>query len=181
MLFREYLRPPPPGYSRVSIDQVRRADIEIFREMQEHPRAGIRILPDGRMPLDLVLPGILVSPRVAMLLMPLPSAAGSKRGAPSGDHEASRPTKKHKAGKAKAKSDTAAKGRGKEAGNPPKMPSELLGMSSSHGDKRICFAFNMKGGCKDASTVGAGSKCSRGFHICCVPECGGSHSRHEHR
>jgi hypothetical protein len=181
LLFREYLRPPPPGYSRVSIDQVRRADIEIFRQMQEQSRAGIRILPDGRMPLDLVLPGILVSPRVAMLLMPLPAAAGSKRGAPSGDSEASRSSKKQKAGKAKAKTDTAAKGRGKEVGKPPKMPNELLGMASAYGDKRICFSFNMKGGCKEASTVEVGSKCSRGFHICCVPDCGGSHSRHDHR
>ena len=178
MLFREYLRAPPPGYNRVSIDQVRRADIEVFRQMQEQSRSGIRILPDGRMPLDLVLPGIMVSPRIAMLLMPLPAAAGSKRGAPSGDIETSRPTKKPKTEKAKAKSDTSAKGRRKDT---KVMPSELRGMSSLHGDKRICFSFNMKVGCKEASTVEVGSKCSRGFHICCVPGCGGSHARHDHR
>jgi hypothetical protein len=181
-LFREYLRLPPPGYSSVSIDQVRRADVEVFRQMQEQTRAGIKILPDGRMPLDLVLPGILVSPRVAMLLMPLPAAVGNKRGTPHGDNEApSRLTKKQKAGKAKAKAEAAAKGKGKDGGKSPTMPSELRGMSSVYGDKRICFAFNMKSGCKEASTVEVGAKCSRGFHICCVPDCGGSHAKHDHR
>jgi hypothetical protein len=74
-----------------------------------------------------------------MLLMHLPNAAGSKREASSVEGDASRPTKKQKGAKPKAKFDTAVKGRGKEIGI-PKMPNELLGMSAAHGDKRICFS-----------------------------------------
>jgi hypothetical protein len=54
--------------------------------------------------------------------MSLPAASGSKRGASSGDIGTSRPTRKQKAGKAKAKADTAAKGRGGDVGKSPPMP-----------------------------------------------------------
>jgi hypothetical protein len=36
----------------------------------------------------------------------------------------------------------------------------------------------MKVGCNEASSVEVGSEFSRGFHICCVPDCRGSHSSH---
>ena len=127
MLFREYLRAPPPGYYTSSIDRVRRAYVEVSQQMQEQSRSGISFLPDGRMPLDLVLPGIKDSSRTAMLLMPLPAAAGSKRKAPSGDIETSRPTKKPRTGKAKARSDTSAKGRDQEVGKSLPMPPSCAG------------------------------------------------------
>jgi hypothetical protein len=83
--------------------------------------------------------GIHFAPRVAILLMHLPNAAGSKREAPSVEGDASCPTKKQKGAKPNAKFDAPVKGRGKEIGI-PKMPNELLGMSAAHGVKRICFS-----------------------------------------
>ena len=54
-----------------------------------------------------------------MLLLSSPAAEGGKRGAPLGDDEASRTAKKQKTVRAMAKSETAAKSRGKEVGKPP--------------------------------------------------------------
>jgi hypothetical protein len=98
-----------------------------------------------------------------MLLMPSPSAAGSKRGAPSAKATL-RQTKKQKGSKPKSVSDTAVEDRGKGIGM-PKLPNELLGMTATHGDKRM-FLVNMKFGCKETEAC---PKCSRGLHICCVP------------
>jgi hypothetical protein len=184
-LFREYMRLPPPGYGKVSIEQLRRADLEIFRQLQEQTRGGVKLMPDGRMPLDLVLPGILVSPRVAMLLMPLPASSGSKRQA-SGDADANpRQAKRHKAAKAKAAASAVSAGAGGKAGGKratksAALPAELVGMVATVGDKRVCFGFNMTAGCPESPTVEVGCKCSRGFHICCVPGCGGAHCKAKH-
>ena len=69
----------------------------------------------------LVLPGILVSPRVARFYV-LARCFGQQARGVSGDIRTSRPTRKQKAGKAKAKADTAAKVRGEDVGKSPPMP-----------------------------------------------------------
>jgi hypothetical protein len=184
-LFREYMRMPPPGYAKVSIEQIRRADLEIFRQLQEQTRGGVKLRPDGLMPLDVLLPNVLQSPRVAMLLMPLPG--GNKRPSQQGDSDASqRQPKKQKVSanaKAKGAAQAAVSGAGKgnkTGGKAAPMPLELAGMVSTVGDKRVCYGFNMAIGCPETGAVEAGCKCSRGFHICCVPGCGGSHCKAKH-
>ena len=44
-LLAEYLREPPPGYKRLSLSQLERADRELFRRLAELTRAGLA--PDG--------------------------------------------------------------------------------------------------------------------------------------
>jgi hypothetical protein len=90
----------------------------------------------------------------------LPDSAGCERGAPLSYDEASRTAKKQTTVRAMAKSSP--------------------GIAWTLGDKLIGFSFYMKVGCSEASSVKVGSECSRGFHICCVPDCG-SHSSHGHR
>eukprot|EP00973_Karenia_brevis_P055585 7728889-Karenia_brevis.AAC.1 len=80
MLIESYMRTPPPGYAKISIDQVQRADKEIFRRLMEVTRAGIVVNAAGDLPCDLALPGILFEPGVQILLLPLPEKGGSDTG-----------------------------------------------------------------------------------------------------
>eukprot|EP00972_Heterocapsa_arctica_P020958 3087913-Heterocapsa_arctica.AAC.1 len=61
-LLREYTRTPPPGYAKVTLEQLHRADRDVFRQLAEKCRAGVRSMPDGRRPFDVYLPGILETP-----------------------------------------------------------------------------------------------------------------------
>ena len=68
-----------------------------------------------------------------------------------------------------AKRQKDAKGRaqkGQDRGGP--MPAELKGHLSSIVNGPICFRFNLKEVCGDAST---GQRCRRGWHHCCHRDC----------
>eukprot|EP00973_Karenia_brevis_P080919 11225393-Karenia_brevis.AAC.1 len=73
------MRPPPPGYEKLSMEQLRRTDREIFRRLMETTREGITRSAAGSLPCELALPGILVETSVQILLMPLPERPDSKR------------------------------------------------------------------------------------------------------
>ena len=72
------------------------------------------------------------------------------------------------------------KGKGKGAKGPP-LPDELRQSQKKHqgvtGDgRRICYAYNLAKGCKDAEE---GKECSKGWHVCSVRGCKGKHSATE--
>jgi hypothetical protein len=69
-LFLAYMRIPLPGFSSVSLDQMLRADTEVFRVLVQRTRAGVRRLPDGTLPLDNHVQAVLDSVAVNMLLLP---------------------------------------------------------------------------------------------------------------
>ena len=71
MLLTEYLRVAPDHYAKVSLEQVSRADREIFRSLQEQCREGIRRTLAGDRPMERHIDKILADPRVRLLLMPL--------------------------------------------------------------------------------------------------------------
>eukprot|EP00973_Karenia_brevis_P069356 9644095-Karenia_brevis.AAC.1 len=84
-LEREIMRAPMPGYSRVSMDQTRAADFEVFVRMTEMLEEDLSIRADNKLPIDSVLPSILLEPRIQALLVPLPASSGSKREPPSNE------------------------------------------------------------------------------------------------
>ncbi|CAE7361739.1 unnamed protein product, partial [Symbiodinium sp. CCMP2456] len=67
---------PPPGYARVSIAQVLRADRAAFLKLAE-TITTLRRSGGGALPLDVQLPNILLDPSVAYHLLPLPPGASS--------------------------------------------------------------------------------------------------------
>ena len=85
LLLREYMRAPPHGYAKVSLEQICRADREIFKGLQDACRSGIRRDVAGARPLDSAVPRVLDSERVRLLLVPMHGAA--HRGAGGGGHE----------------------------------------------------------------------------------------------
>eukprot|EP00973_Karenia_brevis_P074692 10379856-Karenia_brevis.AAC.1 len=78
------MRAPLPGYAKPSMDQVRAADFEVFARATELLKEDLSIravagMSTGVLPIDSVLPAILLEPRIQAIMVPLPAAASSKR------------------------------------------------------------------------------------------------------
>eukprot|EP00973_Karenia_brevis_P070700 9828299-Karenia_brevis.AAC.1 len=82
-LERELMRDPLPGYARPSLEQVKRADFEIFMRAAELLEEDLSIRANSMLPLDTVIPAILLEPRIQALMVPLPVSSTSKREASS--------------------------------------------------------------------------------------------------
>ena len=209
MLLKAYARKPPPGYARVSLEQLRQADRELFLLLAQSTRAGVAVLPDGSRPLDNVFKECLNSPDVQLRLLPLQAPGANKRGR---SESSDRPRKKSKvsaaekaARKAQSEKDKASsrafqgrgflplgtggsKGGGGKGGKSSKkassggapMPKALIGMARDTTDGRaICFAFNIPG--QGCSGASPGQRCPKGWHFCCVPGCSGPHCMQDHK
>ena len=73
-MMRALMRPSLDGYAPISIPQLLRADRELFRLCQERSRSGIKVLPNGTLPPDSLVPVCSASHEVNFLLQPLPSS-----------------------------------------------------------------------------------------------------------
>ena len=173
---------PPPGYSKIGPVQVLRADRAAFLKISE-TLSTTKMKADGTMPLTDAFNEILREMSVAFHLLPLPtkpsSTTGEKRPSehspssskkPKSDHEPSRKSKGRGSGKGKRPN----KNRG------PNVPKALIGKKLETNDgRRICWPYNLPGGCKDAAV---GGECSRGVHVCCEPGClSRSHGLQNHK
>jgi hypothetical protein len=122
MLFREYLRAPHPVYNRVfRLIKSAVPTLRSFGICRGSRDQGFESRPMGACCMSWCYLEFWFR-QGSLASMSLSAASGSKRGASSGDIGTSRPTRKQKAGKAKAKADTAAKGRGGDVGKSPPMP-----------------------------------------------------------
>ena len=154
-LLGQVTREPPPGFSKVSTNQVLRADRELFTIMAQELQT---VQPDarGNLPMEVKLKELRTDPRVTMFLLPMPKgsakepektgpATAAPKAAPA---STTRPTKRQKTS-AKAKA---------------MCPSELKGFAQRDaGGQAICWGFNQKSGCKMEVTNG---RCKKGMHIC---------------
>ena len=169
---------PPPGYSRVSVQQILAADRAAWMKMAEWTTDGTQRKADGTLPLNSLFTRCMSEPSVTFHLLPLPLSGTFKRSAAAlADdlHEPAftRPNKTHK-GKGK-------KGGGKGRPPAPKNFPESLRAAGCHSCTRsgqpICWAYNLPGGCDKAPP---GKKCPKAVHVCCKPGCGQSHSFQVH-
>ena len=162
-LFDALLRQPPPNFSKVSINQLRQADEEMFRRIAASCRNGLKSSPDGTRPFEAALKANLFDPGFRYMLMPLRRRGKGKGGA----------TEEEGSGGKQGKG----KGRGKKQGKPNKRPHpmENKARETSSGEP-LCFDFNLRG-CPDAK---AGQKCARGWHLCAEHGCQKPHSMSEH-
>jgi len=79
-LLSSYMSIPPANYAKLTLEQICKADQEIFKMLQQTCRAGIRRTVAGSRPLEAALKEAMSSHRVAILLSCLPRAAGAERG-----------------------------------------------------------------------------------------------------
>ena len=195
--FLEMSREQLPGYGKVTVDQIRMTDKEVFARLGEHSRKGydsIELPFVDQLPLDPILIKVLDEVRIATLLMPLP---GYSRSAPK--HESNKreqqvieglqsqikKLRQNKDNEKNGKANGNGKGNGKKDKNKDKdrgdkrgkkrtrnVPQGLIGMSSVANGKPLCFDYNLPHGC---TTTGE-SRCPRGEHCCAFPGCQGEHS-----
>ena len=92
---------PPPGYSPITLDMLRRVDEVISYQLTRLCRGGIRTNPSGGLPADSSVATAIDPPRAKLLLQPLPGGPGRQKA------EAEEPAFK------KPRNEVAAKGPGK--------------------------------------------------------------------
>lgn len=201
LLMAEYMRTPPDGFQRVSLDQLWRADQQAFKFLAQKCRAGIRRDGKETRPLDDATPDMLKDPTFRLMLMPAAKPVGAQQGAgrpASGSQdkdvddkdkelkrlrEENARLKKQENNKRRKGNPKGDKGAGK-GGNKkgwqdgkdrlvPVLPRALVGKTAvtEEGDP-ICFNYNLDG-CKRVTTKGKNGwiKCDRGYHVCCEPGC----------
>ena len=163
-LLRRLTVDPPPGYAATSINQVLRADREVFVKMSQTVR-DIRPPPLMPRPLDDALMNTLRDYEVAFHLVPLPvaaaRAASSNYGPTRSNHEQDQQDAKPYKGHGKAR------GKGKKGGSnvAPKGFSGCVGRDNRN--RPICFNWNLN----KCSKAAAGGTCDRGRHVCFKAGC----------
>ena len=155
-LMRHLATEPPPGFMPTSMDQILRADKEVFNHLGQNV-PDPRPTPGGPRPLDTALMTALQDYKTSFHLMPLPKSFSSNwnQSTPPGQDAGGNPKGKGKGKKGKSKGSFAA----------PKGFPDCVGRDSK--GRPLCFNFNL-GRCNQAAV---GSACSRGRHMCFKANC----------
>ena len=177
-LFKYVTRPAQPGYRKVSLRQVLRADKLAFAKLAEQGE-DIRADATGELPLDIAMQSVLQEYELLVALLPLPETEGKGKKGKSkafGRQERYEPyspgfgkgyrnvTWKGGKGKGNAKGGKPNKGSGKAEW----LPKELRYQGASAWNKRgrrFCYGFQL-GQCSDPN-------CQKGDHNCITFACGG--------
>ena len=152
-------KPVPDGYTKIKMEQLLKADRELFLVMaQELQQSGER-LNETPSPMNQAMPRLMSDPRITMHLLPLPSHSAR---ATSTSSAAPTPRKENPVN---AKGRGKVRREGKQSQKAKAMcPAELKDYKQQDDQGRpICWAYNLKNGCKE--TVADG-RCKKGAHIC---------------
>ena len=183
LYYEEMSRDPMEGYTATSMEQVRRADKEIFMRLAQLTRAGLTDLQDNagkKFPLDDLVTNVMMEHRITALLLPLQAKgqgqAPEKRSSSNAELDKLRAENKRlKSGATDSQGGKGSKGKGKggkKSNNNNRqttsMPKELIGMNPKVRGEAVCYDYNMQKGC--------GNKDCKRLHACCFPGCGGKHS-----
>ncbi|MCP4240434.1 MAG: hypothetical protein GY772_07695 [bacterium] len=183
---------PDPHYRTASIDQLRAADKEIWKQLSNLAKGKLRAATPRDEPLEDYVDQVLAMMEVNLILMPLPAGGGAKRKQEDNDGPPPEKTsstrsrrrarqmerlKKQTAEGRPSPSQGGGKGGGKGKRNfGPPMPQQLVGGVAELPDgRRICFGFNLNT-CNKAQ---AGAACDKGVHVCTKRGCGGAHRASE--
>ena len=152
-------RPSPPGFSQVKVEQLVRADRELFTLLAQEHRGSLKATGGGAPPLDALLTNMITDPRVTMFLLPVPLHNKSHGKSDDGLNDKKAGSDKGDGPKKKKRKTT----RGEKS-----CPEELKRFKMDYEHGRICWGFNLKDGCK-GKTEKAGqkpAKCAKGYHVC---------------
>ena len=151
---------PPPGHGRISLEQLIKADKQLWTEMSKaYTGAVLAAVGQNEPPLDEHVLRLRNDPRVTMYLLPLPVMNKAATGAPSSGsgtgpvkgQPKAQPKKKFKATKKAEKS----------------KPEALAGMETVTKDgSNVCLAY-LEAGCQASLVSGAKPpRCAKGLHVC---------------
>ena len=181
-LFSHLRTEPPEGYVKPTLQQLLKADRQVFLTMIRQD-VNVRRQEDDTLEMDSAIMAALQSYEVGFHLMPLPKpktadvktqpvgGGPSVNQVPAWNPRGSQPYKGQSKGKTKGK------GKGKRPTNI--LPAELQNKGcvgvDDHG-RRLCFNFNLNK-CQEAAS---GAECSRGWHLCMKKSCHAPHSFLDH-
>ena len=156
-MFNSYATDPPSGYGRITLQQLIRADKELWT-LAARQTTSIRPDAKGDRPLDDVLKTLMNDPRVTMHMLALPQRASASSHADTpkrtGPPSTPRPNPKKK------------QRPGKRQRTAPTPSEELKDCHQTTTDGRpICWSYNLTSGCNN-STHGTPPACNRGCHVC---------------
>ena len=185
-LFDSMLAPTLPGYGRVSRNQLRNADVLIWRLIAKDCRDGLSWSPGGSPPFEAALKARLIDPMFRCALMPLPASSSSSASVPiSPDvkslEDENRELKRklqnnnqqHDNGGGGGKAKRQRNNKGTKGGGKGKANVSMTGKTRTHTNgEPLCFNFNTRG-CPNAKP---GMKCKNGWHFCAEPGCGKAHA-----
>ena len=155
-LFCTLSHPAPPGFQQVKVEQLVRADRELWTLLAQDVKGSLKPTPTGDIPLDAMVSRLCHDPRITRFLLPTTAAARAA------DKEVV--TKKTTPGapvQAAAKSTNKRRKTRAEKSCPEEL--RKFNLKCEHGP--ICWAYNLKAGCKN-STSGKPSRCAKGYHAC---------------
>lgn len=158
-LLNQLSKETPPGYNNIRVDQLVRADRELFTILSQEMQGSLKPGADGVAPLDARVRALITDPRITMFMLPLPSSQKAikediERNALKDD-----PAKVEKPPELKK----VKKQRAEKA-----CPEELKKFKMNYSHGRICWAFNLKDGCSLSTQKQDGKpvKCNKGYHVC---------------
>lgn len=174
---------PPQNYSRPTLQQILKADRQVFMYMI---RVGVQLkrLPNNTLDMDTKLFEALQSYEVGFHLLPLPKSTGRADPPVQGYHGSGAPsgakgnTWQQRSHPYKGKGHQGG-GKGKNKGGKGVLPKFLLGRDNTNMDthgRRLCFNFQV-GKCTDAAD---GAECTKGWHLCCRKGCFAPHPEKDH-
>jgi len=165
--FDAMLAPPLPGYAKVTRNQVKNADVMLWRLIAKDCKDGLSWngLVGSTTPFEESLKVRLYDPTFRYALMPLPTASERE------PEESSHLKRKRPDGQDEDKGKGKGKARGKEKNTSPSMQGKVRTTSAG---EPLCFNFNTKG-CPNAED---GARCKNGWHTCAEPGCGKPHAMH---
>ena len=195
IMLEAYTNVPPEGYSKVSLEQLQRADLELFKYLMRECRSGIKTL-SGRQPLAEALKEAIKAPEIRLCLQPMPSGS-LKRKADQSDENLTKKSRedpeisrlkeqvKNLQGQIKnaqtrqlsSSSQKGKKGNGKGKNKMIRLPPPLIGMSpTTASGEPNCYDYNLK----KCDKAAPGQRCSKGWHLCMRHGCGQAHSQLDH-
>ena len=155
-LFRTMSQTPPPGFQHVKVEQLIRADREMWTLIAQEFTGSLKPDATGAIPLDEVLRRFAQDPRITMFLLPMANSQKVVDKEPATKKPVANP-----GAQAAAKSTTKKKKTRAERSCPDEL--KQFNLRCEHGP--VCWAYNLKSGCKN-TTSGKPSRCAKGFHVC---------------
>ena len=73
-LLNQLSKETPPGYNNIRVDQLVRADRELFTILSQEMQGSLKPGADGVAPLDARVRALITDPRITMFMLPLPSS-----------------------------------------------------------------------------------------------------------
>ena len=155
-LLQSLTKDVPSGFSTIKLDQVIRADKELWTILAQQCTGSLRPVNDVPA-LNAEFKRLTSDPRVTLYVLPLPThvtkaapqPTPKKADTPRSGGGPAQPNKKRKLTRA-------------EKSCPEELKKYKLKLE---GKGNICWNFNMAAGCTN-STQGTPAKCMRGFHVC---------------